>query len=174
VTNTGEGFGKEISDHVRSQHILKAYLLVLHQFPREVILYVDVLGPVMEDWIFRQGNTTLVVHIHNHRVLHRNPQTPQEIPHPYSLLRRLAKRHILSFRGRKSDACLLLRFPTDHTFSNLHQIRSNQTLVVRVTPPIRVRVGSDLRQVASESEAPPPGSFEILLFVYINIAEHAI
>jgi hypothetical protein len=90
--------------------ILEVNLLTLEQSPREMISYVNMLGLVVEDWILRQGNTTLIVRIHDHRVLHRIPQTFQEISHPHSLLRRLAKRHVFSFCGRKSDACLLFRF----------------------------------------------------------------
>ena len=68
-----------------------------------MVLYVDVLRAIVEHWVLRKRDAVLVIGIDDHWTLHRDTQILQEIRYLNRLLRRLAERHVLSFRRRQSN-----------------------------------------------------------------------
>ena len=94
MTSAGEGFHKEVSDHVIRWNVVESYLLLLDEVPGVVILYVDMLQAIMEYRVLRQSHTSLVVSIHHHWIFHRNNKVVTKIHHPYCFLRYLAKGHV--------------------------------------------------------------------------------
>ena len=100
---------------------------------------------VVKDQIFGKGDTSLIVRVDHHGPLQRDSSTVQEIYHPHSFLRRLAKRHVLGFSRREGDALLLVGLPADDPIPYLDDTRADRPSMVTMTSPVSVREGGDLR-----------------------------
>ena len=70
-------------------------LLSIDTVPEEVELDVDVLAPVVEDRILREGDGGLVVHHKCWWVSFHTGQLAQQPAQPHNLSRRCGRRHVL-------------------------------------------------------------------------------
>jgi hypothetical protein len=63
-----QGLGQNIYNLLIYGNILKLHYSLLDPIPDEVIFDLNMLGPVMEYWILREFDTTLIIAVYHHRL----------------------------------------------------------------------------------------------------------
>jgi hypothetical protein len=63
-----QGFGQNICNLLICGNILKLDCSLLDPISDEVIYDLNMLGPVMEYWILREFDTTLIITVYHHRL----------------------------------------------------------------------------------------------------------
>jgi hypothetical protein len=63
-----QGFGQDIYNLLIYGNILKLDYSLLDPVSDEMIYDINMLGPVMEYWILREFDTTLIITIYHHRI----------------------------------------------------------------------------------------------------------
>ena len=90
-----ERLGEDVHELSTSFNELDDDLPSIDIVPEEMELDVDVLAPVMENRIPREGDNRLVVHHQCWWVSFQTDQLAQQSAQPYSLARRCGRRHVL-------------------------------------------------------------------------------
>jgi hypothetical protein len=122
VVNTRQRLGQKLSEHIGGGDLVEHDSTFPNQLPRIMVLYVDILRPIMEHWVLRKSDTPLIVRPQDfaQRLL-----DPSKIGHPHRFLRHLAERHIFHLRRRQSDTRLFLRFLANHAVSDFDEMISS-------------------------------------------------
>ena len=68
--------------------------------PEEVELHIDVFGPVVQNWILREGDGGLVIHHQCWWVSFRTGQLAQQMAQPHNLARRCGRRYVFCLARR--------------------------------------------------------------------------
>ncbi|CAA0813558.1 COP9 signalosome complex subunit 7 [Striga hermonthica] len=108
---TAEWFGKDVCELQSGFDKLQKNLSSIDTITDEVKTGIDVLTPVMEDWIFCKGNGGLVVHHQSWCTSFLAGQFAQQPTQPDRLACRYGCRHVLCLARRQRYNLLFQRLP---------------------------------------------------------------
>jgi len=87
------------------------YYPILDDLLQKVVTNVDVLGAIVEFWVFGDHNSGLVVNVEDSGGRGVEAKLREELPQPYSFLGSMGSRNVLRLCAGQGDGRLLLGAP---------------------------------------------------------------
>jgi hypothetical protein len=103
---------------------------------------IDVLGAIMEFWVFGDHDGRLVVDVENGGGRGVDAKFGKELPQLYGFLGGVGPRYVLRLCARQGNGCLFLGASAHSGACQLERVARHRLAVINVTGPVRVSVSN--------------------------------
>ena len=129
-----------IGDLVPGGGVAKLHRSVFDDLPQEVVTDINVLGAIMEFWVFGDHNGGLVANVEDGGGQGVDAKFGKELPQPYGFLGGVGPRYILRLCAGQGDGCLFLGASAHSGACQLECVAGHQLAVVNIAGPVCVSI----------------------------------